>query len=72
MGNKIAQYEVVGKPVICGHCGNDRFAVRQAQLNTAMASFLDMDFLNKSAWVLTCVDCNRISWFGQEPAIAYR
>ncbi len=70
--SKIAQYDVAGRPITCESCGNDQFEVRKAQLNTALASLFDLDFLNPSAWTLTCSHCTRIAWFGEEPAIAYR
>lgn len=40
-----------------------RFDERQAQLNTAVMSFFDLDWLNKSARCLVCEKCEYIRWF---------
>lgn len=56
-------YEVAGKPVTCSHCGQTRFERGQAQLNTAGLSFLDLDWLNKSATIFKCTNCGHIEWF---------
>ena len=56
-------YEVAGKIVTCSHCGGTRFENGQAQLNTAGLSFLDLDWLNKSATIFKCTSCGHIEWF---------
>lgn len=61
--------EVRGKPLVCAHCGGTRFARRQAQLNTAIMTFFDMDWLNKSAQVFVCMTCGRLEWF-LEPTVS--
>ena len=43
--------------------GAARFWKGEAQLNTAGLTFLDLDFLNRSATVLRCVDCGHLEWF---------
>lgn len=64
---KPASYRVQERTVRCHHCGGVSFVQRKAQLNTAAMSFFDLDWLNKSAWTLTCSDCQQILWFGVEP-----
>lgn len=61
---------VNGKPLVCGHCGNDRFSSRKAQLNTAAATFFNMDWLNQSADVFVCSGCGQLFWFLNESGIA--
>lgn len=56
-------YEIGGCALVCPHCGCDRFWRRPAQLNTAGATFLNLDFVNKTAYAYICVDCGRIEWF---------
>ncbi|ODA40818.1 hypothetical protein DSBG_2394 [Desulfosporosinus sp. BG] len=34
-------------------------------MNTATATFLNLDWLNKSATVLICTHCGYIQWFGK-------
>ena len=57
--------EVLGKPFLCPVCQNDHFYRRKAQLNTALASFFNVDWANRSATCLTCPLCGHISWFNQ-------
>ena len=57
------QYEVVGKKLNCPVCGNDKFWTRTAQLNTATATFFNLDWANKSATCFVCSECTHISWF---------
>lgn len=58
------QYEAANIKVICPHCKNDTFEEGSAQLNTAGATFLNLDWLNKSAVILVCTRCGLIQWFG--------
>jgi hypothetical protein len=60
-------YTVAGKAVICQHCGHDRFVEGRAQLNTAGMSFLNLDWINRSAATLACTSCGRIEWFLTDP-----
>ena len=57
------QYDVLDKKLVCQVCGHDYFWQRSVQLNTALATFLDLDWLNRSASCLTCVRCGYIHWF---------
>ena len=55
--------EVLGKPLRCEICKGDRFWRREAQLNTAVASFFNFDWANASAVCIVCHDCGYIHWF---------
>ncbi len=59
--------DIGDKPFICPACGNDRFNLRSAQLNTAVASFFNFDWANRSATCLVCSKCTHISWFLNPP-----
>ncbi len=61
---KIAeQVFVKGKKLKCNVCDNDKFFYRESQLNTAIASFFDLDFANKKAHCYVCENCTKIQWF---------
>ena len=55
-----------GHSVKCPVCDNSKFVESKAQLNTAAMSFMDLDFLNKSATLLICTDCSHIQWFADK------
>ena len=61
------QYSIAEKQIKCPHCGNDTFAMGEAQLNTALATFFKVDWANESATVMICTKCSRIQWFGKNP-----
>ncbi|MGB2963648.1 MAG: hypothetical protein WBB69_06645 [Anaerolineales bacterium] len=61
------QYSLEGKPVDCPHCQGDQFIAGEAQLNTALATLIELDWMNKTATILTCTSCGRIQWFGVQP-----
>ena len=63
---KSKHYEADGKQVSCPHCESDLFEQAHAQLNTPVASFFGLDWLNKSALVLKCVKCGKIQWFAAD------
>jgi uncharacterized protein with PIN domain len=59
--------EILGKELRCPVCNNHLFFTRQAQLNTAIASFFNLDWANRSATCFVCAKCTHISWFlGEE------
>lgn len=60
-----SRYEAANIKVVCPHCRSDIFEEGSAQLNTAGASFLNLDWLNKSAKILVCTRCGLIQWFGK-------
>ncbi len=47
----------------CAICGYDRFREREAQLNTAAATFFNFDWANASAVCYVCAQCGYIHWF---------
>ncbi len=58
-----------GKQLVCAHCGGNQYVSREAQLNTAFLTFLDLDWLNRTAEVFVCIACGRLEWF-LDPIIA--
>jgi hypothetical protein len=54
---------VAGLELHCEICKHASFYERQAQLNTAVASFFDFDWANPSARCLVCERCGYIHWF---------
>jgi hypothetical protein len=59
----IEQFFVKGKKLKCTVCEHERFYYRKSQLNTAVASFFDLDWANKSAHCYVCDNCTNIHWF---------
>ncbi|MBI4674890.1 MAG: DNA-binding protein [Chloroflexi bacterium] len=57
------QVEVLGKPLRCHVCGGQEFWQRQAQLNTSLATFFNLDWANPSATCAVCAHCGYIHWF---------
>lgn len=55
--------QVQGVDLRCEICTNHTFWQREAQLNTAVASFFDFDWANPSAMCLVCSRCGYIHWF---------
>ncbi|RKD26042.1 hypothetical protein BEP19_02140 [Ammoniphilus oxalaticus] len=56
-------YQVNGIDVQCVHCKHNRFERGRAQLNTAAATFFNLDFANRSAEILICDQCGYVHWF---------
>ena len=61
------RYSLGSKTVNCPHCGGDQFNPGEAQLNTALATLIELDWTNKSAAILTCTSCGQIQWFSVGP-----
>jgi hypothetical protein len=55
--------EIAGQPLKCLVCGHDRFNQREAQLNTAAATFFNFDWANASGLCVVCDNCGYIHWF---------
>lgn len=55
--------QVKGKQLCCAVCDNDHFYKKHVQLNTALLSFLNMDWLNPSGTCFVCSECTHIMWF---------
>ena len=62
--------EVMGRPLHCYACGYDRFRQRSAQLNTALASLFNFDWIDPSATCCICAQCGHIHWFMPQEASA--
>ena len=67
MSRKPRAIEVSGIVLKCQHCGHDEFRSRSAQLNTAGATLLGLDWANQSAACHVCDRCGFIHLFLPEP-----
>jgi len=56
-------YRIADSSLECLVCGYGLFQHRHAQLNTAVATFFNMDWANASALCLVCDRCGYIHWF---------
>ena len=65
------RYTAAGMLVTCSHCGGERFKKREAQLNTALMSAMDLDCFNESAVALICEDCGHLEWFINEGCLRF-
>lgn len=63
-------YVLASRPIRCPHCGEGVFRARDAQLNTAFATLLNLDWTDRSARILTCARCGRIQWFADPPTVS--
>jgi len=63
------RYKVSGAELVCSHCNYSGFECSSVQLNTALMTFLDLDWLNKSATVFGCQNCGKLAWFGNNAKI---
>lgn len=61
------QFSAGGRQVICTVCEGSKFDRGKGQLNTAMATFLNFDWANRTASTLVCVNCGHILWFVKPP-----
>ncbi len=61
------RYETGGKAVRCAHCEGDTFDAGHAQLNTAVSTLMNVDWINPTAHTLACEDCGLITWFTKAP-----
>ena len=61
------RFSLNGKGIHCPHCDGTEFIAGEAQLNTALATLIDLDWVNKSAAILTCTACGQIQWYATEP-----
>ena len=55
--------DILEKVLKCPICANNTFWIRNAQLNTAVLTFFNLDWTNKSATCFVCSNCTHISWF---------
>ncbi len=56
-------YEVQGYKLVCPVCGHDLFWTRRSLLNTATATFFNLDWANREANNFICERCGHIMWF---------
>jgi len=54
---------VLGRPLHCYACGFGRFWQRSTQLNTALSTLFEFDWLDPSATCCICARCGHIHWF---------
>ena len=57
------KHTIKGIELHCEICKHDKFWYRQAQLNTAVATFFKFDWANASADCYVCEKCGYIHWF---------
>jgi predicted nucleic-acid-binding Zn-ribbon protein len=55
--------EVQGRVLKCLVCGHDEFWKKEAQLNTAGASFFNLEWTSPSGVCYLCSQCGYIHWF---------
>ena len=58
-----ASFSSFGKAITCPHCGGDRFESASILLNTPGMTFFGLDWANRSATTLACVNCGKLQWF---------
>ena len=61
-----SSYSSSGKTISCPHCGGDRFESASILLNTPAMTFFGLDWANRVATTLACVNCGKIQWFVAE------
>ena len=54
---------IAGIRLACHHCKSEKFHHRRAQLNTALATFFNFDWLNESADIYVCSKCGYLHYF---------
>jgi len=65
MSSEAQRFSSRGHDLSCRVCQHDRFHTRKAQLNTALMSLFDLDFLNRTATCAICERCGYIHWFAR-------
>ena len=55
--------QVRGNELKCPVCSNNIFWARKAQLNSAITTFLNLDWTDRSATCFVCSECTYIFWF---------
>lgn len=64
---KPGRFAAAGIQLSCTHCKHAEFERREAQLNTAGMSFLDLDWMNRSGTALVCTNCGLAHWLAIDP-----
>ena len=65
----LATAQVFGEAVLCSVCKHNVFRDGRVKLVTGMAAFADLEWLNRSALVLSCDNCSHMLWFTEHDAI---
>ena len=60
---KPSQVQRAGNWLKCPVCGGDLFWRREAQLNTRVMTFIDLDWINPRGDCYICDNCRHILWF---------
>jgi hypothetical protein len=63
MEKKGANVQRAGYDLKCPICNGETFYHREAQLNTRVLSFLDLDWVNPRGDCYICENCRHILWF---------
>ncbi|MGB5811226.1 MAG: hypothetical protein WBG86_11885 [Polyangiales bacterium] len=61
------EFDVGDKQMRCQFCDETKFWTKKAQLNTAVMSFFDVEWLNPEATCLICDSCGYVHWFLELP-----
>ena len=61
------RFTLKGKVISCPHCEQQEFEQGSAQLNTVGMTLLNLDWANKTATTLACINCGQVQWFLQSP-----
>ena len=65
LGQEPQTVDVLGRRFRCLVCEHDLFWPGRAQLNTALASFFNFDWANRSVPHYTCARCGHMAWFNE-------
>jgi hypothetical protein len=60
--------DIHNRPLECQFCRHDYFWVHDVQLHTPVASFVNMEFANRTATCAICAKCGYIHWFLPQPS----
>lgn len=58
-----SRQQVAGHWLACPLCGGEKFWYREAQLNTRVMTFFDLDWANPRGDCYICEHCRYIMWF---------
>jgi hypothetical protein len=57
------QVQIANLTLHCEICKHNRFWQKEAQLNTAVATFFSFDWVDPTAKCYVCENCGYIHWF---------
>jgi uncharacterized protein len=63
-------FSLLGKSIVCPQCGSNQFEMGSALLNTAGMTFMNLDWANRQATILTCTTCSHIQWYLRQPEVS--